>query len=670
MWANNEVGTVQPVADVVALAHAHDIPVHTDAVQAVGQVPVDFAASGVDALTLTAHKVGGPYGVGALVVRRDLDVTPQLHGGGQERDIRSGTIDTPAIAGFARAVELAVKHQAEHAARVGALRDALVARHPAAGAGRPAQRRPGHRARPPAARQRAPDVPRLRGRLAADAARRPRHRLLDRLGLLGRGAPALARAAGDGPRRRAGPQLAALLARATPAPRPTSTRSSRRSAPVVERARAAGVAAGFGDLEEGRLTVRVLAAMSGGVDSAVAAARAAEAGHDVTGIHLALSRNPQSYRTGARGCCTIEDSNDARRAADVIGIPFYVWDLSDRFHEDVVEDFMAEYSSGRTPNPCLRCNEKIKFAAVLDRAMALGFDAVATGHYAQLDTGDDGLIEMHRAVDMGKDQSYVLGVLTQEQLAHSLFPLGDSRKADGARRGGAPRPAGRPEAGQPRHLLHLRRRHRRLAAREARTGHPASRGARRPRERRGAGPPRRRVRVHHRAAQGPADRPARRRRPAALRPGHRAGLRHGDRRPPRGAHRRPHRGHQAALVRQRPRRAAARHRPAARPRRRAPCRGDGVARRRRGRGRAARPGAGHRPRPGRGGVRRHPRRRLLHDLLGLADAGSRHDAAPPASGRCPARTRRTTTWRCKVVLDELPDLPHVPELPGRGAHAT
>ena len=128
MWANNEVGTVQPLAEVVELAHAHDVPVHTDAVQAVGQVPVDFAASGVDALTLTAHKVGGPYGVGALVVRRDLDVTPQLHGGGQERDIRSGTIDTPAIAGFAAAVEIAVREQPRHAARVAALRDALVAR--------------------------------------------------------------------------------------------------------------------------------------------------------------------------------------------------------------------------------------------------------------------------------------------------------------------------------------------------------------------------------------------------------------------------------------------------------------------------------------------------------------------------------------------------------------
>ncbi len=185
--------------------------------------------------------------------------------------------------------------------------------------------------------------------------------------------------------------------------------------------------------------MRVLAAMSGGVDSAVAAARAAEAGYEVTGIHLALSRNPQSYRTGARGCCTIEDSNDARRAADVIGIPFYVWDMSERFHEDVVEDFLSEYAGGRTPNPCLRCNEKIKFAAVLDRGLALGFDAVVTGHYAQLRTGADGLIEMHRAVDMGKDQSYVLGVLTQNQLKHSLFPLGDTSKpeirAEAERRG-------------------------------------------------------------------------------------------------------------------------------------------------------------------------------------------------------------------------------------------
>ncbi len=174
--------------------------------------------------------------------------------------------------------------------------------------------------------------------------------------------------------------------------------------------------------------------MSGGVDSATAAARAVDAGHEVTGVHLALSANPKSYRTGARGCCTLEDARDARRAADVIGIPFYVWDMAERFHRDVVEDFVAEYAAGRTPNPCLRCNEKIKFAAVLDRAVALGFDAVCTGHYARISGG-----VLHRAADPAKDQSYVLAVLTPEQLGRALFPLGDTPKdqvrAEAARRG-------------------------------------------------------------------------------------------------------------------------------------------------------------------------------------------------------------------------------------------
>ncbi|MDQ1551893.1 MAG: tRNA-uridine 2-sulfurtransferase [Actinomycetota bacterium] len=164
--------------------------------------------------------------------------------------------------------------------------------------------------------------------------------------------------------------------------------------------------------------------MSGGVDSAVAAARAVDAGHDVVGVHLALSRMPGTLRTGSRGCCTIEDSMDAQRAANIIGIPYYVWDFSERFKLDVVDDFIAEYSAGRTPNPCMRCNERIKFAALLEKALALGFDAVATGHYATILTDADGNRELHRASAWAKDQSYVLGVLTADQLAHSMFPLG------------------------------------------------------------------------------------------------------------------------------------------------------------------------------------------------------------------------------------------------------
>ncbi|HEU4567819.1 MAG TPA: cysteine desulfurase family protein [Marmoricola sp.] len=127
MWANNEVGTVQPLAEVVEIAHAHDIPVHSDAVQAVGQLPVDFAASGLDAMTVTGHKLGGPYGVGALLVRRELQLAALLHGGGQERDVRSGTLDTPAVAGLAAACEVAVKTRPELADRLAGLTDRLAA---------------------------------------------------------------------------------------------------------------------------------------------------------------------------------------------------------------------------------------------------------------------------------------------------------------------------------------------------------------------------------------------------------------------------------------------------------------------------------------------------------------------------------------------------------------
>jgi cysteine desulfurase len=127
MWANNEVGTINPVAELAALAAGRAVPFHTDAVQAVGAVPVDFTASGASALTLTGHKLGGPYGVGVLLLGRDVATTPVLHGGGQEREVRSGTLDVPSIVGLAAAVRHAVDHQAETAASLAALRDELVA---------------------------------------------------------------------------------------------------------------------------------------------------------------------------------------------------------------------------------------------------------------------------------------------------------------------------------------------------------------------------------------------------------------------------------------------------------------------------------------------------------------------------------------------------------------
>jgi cysteine desulfurase len=128
MWANNEVGTVQPIEELAAIAHDYGVPIHTDAVQAVGQLPVDFAASGVDAMTVTGHKFGGPIGAGVLLLGRDVGCTPVLHGGGQERDVRSGTLDVPAVAGLAAAIQIAVKEQPARSDRLRELRDDLVAR--------------------------------------------------------------------------------------------------------------------------------------------------------------------------------------------------------------------------------------------------------------------------------------------------------------------------------------------------------------------------------------------------------------------------------------------------------------------------------------------------------------------------------------------------------------
>ena len=182
------------------------------------------------------------------------------------------------------------------------------------------------------------------------------------------------------------------------------------------------------------MSARVLAAMSGGVDSSVAATLLVEAGFDVTGVHLKLSSTPAHQQVQGKGCCTLADADDARRVADTLGIPFYVWDLADEFHQAVVADFEAEYARGRTPNPCARCNERVKVAGLLERARTLGFDALATGHYARVEGG-----RLYRAADPAKDQSYVLYMLGPEQLAHLRLPLGSLTKPEvraiAARRG-------------------------------------------------------------------------------------------------------------------------------------------------------------------------------------------------------------------------------------------
>lgn len=165
--------------------------------------------------------------------------------------------------------------------------------------------------------------------------------------------------------------------------------------------------------------------MSGGVDSSVAAALLRDAGHDVVGVTLKLWGGPSDS-----GCCSVRDVDDARRAADALGLVHHTFDFSDEFVRHVVAPYAADHREGRTPNPCIECNRHLKFAAVLDRARALGFDAVATGHHARVVEHPDGTRSIGRGADVAKDQSYVLHVLGQPELARTLLPLGHLTKPE------------------------------------------------------------------------------------------------------------------------------------------------------------------------------------------------------------------------------------------------
>jgi len=176
--------------------------------------------------------------------------------------------------------------------------------------------------------------------------------------------------------------------------------------------------------------VRIVVAMSGGVDSSVAAALLAEQGHDVVGVSMQLYPSaPDAAAAREYGsCCTLDDLHDARRVAAAIGIPHYILNFESRFDETVVSNFVREYVAGRTPIPCSHCNSELKFAALLDRALAMDAAALATGHYARIVEDADGRFHLRRGLDPAKDQSYFLFSLTQAQMARARFPIGELDK--------------------------------------------------------------------------------------------------------------------------------------------------------------------------------------------------------------------------------------------------
>ncbi|HLK92819.1 MAG TPA: tRNA 2-thiouridine(34) synthase MnmA [Polyangia bacterium] len=418
--ANHELGSVYDVAALAALAHERGALFHTDAVQAAGKIAVDVAALGVDALTISAHKIHGPKGVGAVFLRRSAPFEPAGQGGHQERERRAGTENVAGIVGFGVAARLARAALDESAARIAALRDRLAARLLQI----PDARRHGDPARA------------LPGTLNVGFAGAPGQLVAAALDLEGvavsTGAactsgslePSPVLLALGLPREEAASALRFGLGRDT-----TSEEIDRAASlvgAIVARVRARGAGAGPA-IRTGAARERIVIAMSGGVDSSTAAATLVEAGHEVVGVTLRLYDASGTAASIGGRCCGPRDIEDARATAAHLGIPHHVIDESAAFSEAVIDDFVAEHRAGRTPNPCVRCNEKIKFGPLLGFADAVGAAALATGHYARLTSRGAG-VALARARDAGKDQSYFLFGLRPEILGRVRFPLGEKTK--------------------------------------------------------------------------------------------------------------------------------------------------------------------------------------------------------------------------------------------------
>jgi tRNA (5-methylaminomethyl-2-thiouridylate)-methyltransferase len=443
--ANHELGNIHDVATAATIARGAGAFFHADAVAAAGKIPIDVAALGVDALTLSAHKIHGPTGVGAIFLRRGAPFAPSSGGGHQERERRAGTENVAGIVGFGVAARLARAEVEGAAARVGPLRDRLAAALLAI----PGARRHGDPSRC------------LAGTLNLGFAGAPGQLMAAALDLEGVSvstgaactsgslAPSAVLLALGLPAGEAACALRFGLGRDTTAA--DIDQVVRLVAEIVARVRRRGDPDASGSRAPATLAARerIVIAMSGGVDSSTAAAVLVDAGYDVVGATLRLYDASGTAASIGGRCCGPRDIEDARATAALLGIPHHVIDESAAFQAGVIDDFVDEHRAGRTPNPCVRCNERLKFGPLLAFADAMGASGLATGHYARLVRQGD-RVALGRARDRDKDQSYFLFGVRPELLARVRFPLGDMTKQEVralARRFGLPN-ADKPDSQQ------------------------------------------------------------------------------------------------------------------------------------------------------------------------------------------------------------------------------
>ena len=444
MYANNEVGTIQPIAKIGRICRERDVLFHVDAVQAYGHLPIDVQEMKIDLLSASAHKLHGPKGIGLLYVRKGLRLEPLIYGGSQERGRRAGTENVAGIAGFGKAAELS-KDRMEIAGRrmrelSSHLKNRIKAEIPDVRInGEGAECLPGHVSVciPPVEGESVLIQLDLRGICASSGSActigssEPSHVLL----AMGR-TPEEAKGSlrftiSEANTMEEMDEIADALKeivgniRKMMGYKPSGHLDEKGSKEKNEEIRLAGKR-----IEriapKGR---KVVVGMSGGVDSSVAAMLLKEQGYDVIGVTMQIWQDENSCRIQENGgCCGNSAVEDARRVAQVLEIPYYVMNFKDVFQREVIDVFTKEYLCGRTPNPCILCNRKVKWEALLQRSLELGAEYVATGHYARIMQLPNGRYCIRNSVTATKDQTYALYNLTQQQLAHTLMPVGEYEK--------------------------------------------------------------------------------------------------------------------------------------------------------------------------------------------------------------------------------------------------